>query len=183
METIRLFFRSNSFRNNNKSSNNLKEYILSDPLPLNNYQLERSSDLSDLKLSKNVSNKQSLILFKNNLRRHSWNENNDQFNYLSSSSIRRTKSLKYNYHFKNKYKYSTKDKIKQNIIQINRSTKSFSYPISTINQNSSSSVKSTSSNAFITAASLFKYWVYASTFSFFVKFSIFILCFLTKYFY
>ena len=95
-------------------------------------------------------------------RRHSWNGDYNIYhrNFFLSSSIRRTKSFRYQNRRKQK-------KILRKIIEANRSTKSVRIISSTNinnqsainNQKQISSIKTTDTNAFLTATSLFKYWV------------------------
>ncbi len=176
MDVIRLFLHLKP--ENNKtlierslSGDNIKSFLCSHPSssslsscsPLNSSQLERCSGLSislsnktkDTNIvasaSASISNARS---FTSHLRRHSWTGE-------SLSSIRRTKSFRYQNRIINKYE-------KSKIVQVNCSTKSVSFPPLSTNINNQSlsiasteirSIKTTTTNAFLTAASLFKYWV------------------------
>lgn len=199
MDTIRLFFRTNSFRNVSRknetnliekdklSRDNIKSLIsssssssLSSRSKLNSFQLETCSGLSIpliiepnivASASESISNASSFT----KERRHSWNV---QHNISFHPSIRRTKSF---YH-------TNRIKKERRIIEVNRSKKSVSFPLTTNTNNPSVSIpsKQTSlggkttitSNAFLTAASIFKYWVHllklfllsTSNLSFFYKF-------------
>jgi hypothetical protein len=102
-------------------------------------------------------------------RRHSWT---GEHHHHISTPIRRTRSYRYP---DRKRKHSTIHKyptevIRRKVIHANRSSKSVSFPLpSNINNQSSiaptqiRSVKTTATNALLTAASLFKYWVHLLT--------------------
>jgi len=177
MDVIRLFLHLKP--ENNKtlierslSGDNIKSFLCSHPSssslsscsPLNSSQLERCSGLSislsnktkDTNIvasaSASISNAHSFTTSR--LRRHSWTGE-------SLSSIKRTKSFRYQNRIINKYP-------KSKIVELNRSTKSVSFPPLSTNINNQSlsiasteirSIKTTTTNAFLTAASLFKYWV------------------------
>ncbi|CAF0951180.1 unnamed protein product [Adineta steineri] len=220
MDTIRLFLRSNSFRNSpikpdgnsrnssitsnfididndtlieteirrNSSSEKFKSFLsthtksssLSSRYPNRYSQVETCSGLS-IPLSNNtnivasasesISNARSFTLNNNHQikpRRHSWTTGEQKIHHVSSS-IKRSKSHYYSERMK---KYS-KDKKRRRTIQINRSSKSVSFPLSSNNNNNplyprtsiqTRSVKTTATNAFLTAASIFKYWPFQSTY-------------------
>lgn len=192
IKTDEIISRENSSNDEKVSRDNIKTFLsshsssssLSSRYPLNSSELERCSGSSIPNLlnknetnivasaSASISNAHSFTLNdyfnnKNRKRRYSWTgEHNIHHIHSLSSSIRRTKSFRYHdrtrKHFK-LHKYQN-----EKIIQVNRSTKSFSFPISNNSNNQSisipstqiSSVKTTTTNAFLTAASLFKYWVH-----------------------
>ena len=180
--------RSSSSSTEKLSRDNVKTFLsthpssssLSSRIPLNISQLETCSGLSippsintnDTNIvasaSASISNALSFTsnhYYKKRQRRHSWT---GQQIYHLSTPIRRTKSYRYSDR-KTIHKYST-EVIRRKVIHPNRSSKSVSFPISTYINNQSSipstqirSVKTTATNAFLTAASLFKYWVHLFT--------------------
>jgi hypothetical protein len=143
MDTIRLFLRTNSFRNS--SPKNETNFIEKD----NSSQLESSSGLTN-------------NFFKKNQRSHSWPV---QRNVSFPISLRRTKSFYYSNRIKKRHSTIKKFPTEITRHQVNYSTKSVSYPLTTnINNNQSVSkqIYLGKSNAFLTAASIFKYWVHLS---------------------
>jgi hypothetical protein len=161
------------------SRDNIKSFLSTHPsssslsscIPFNSSQLETCSGLS-IPLSNNstesnivasasesISNARSFTSEdyskehrRKRQRRHSWTSEHHHHHHHISSTLRRTKSHRYSDKTK---KYST-EIVKRKVIQVNRSSKSISFPLPT-NQRS---VKTTATNAFLTAASLLKYWVY-----------------------
>ncbi|CAF3813826.1 unnamed protein product [Rotaria sordida] len=231
MDTIRLFLRSNSFRNlrikndfNNEilpirsniiniekenllieneknqiltqrnssseklSSNNIKSFSSTDPSSssfssnspivssnslLNNTKHNNIvANASSSSSSSSISNVRSFTYENSSKeRRHKKQRRHSSIvqqnlHHLSSLSytMRRTKSYRIR-------KYST-EKIKHRIIQVNHSTKSVSFPLSTninnqlfpISSTQIHSVKTTTTNAFLTAAAILKYWPFQSTY-------------------
>jgi hypothetical protein len=101
-------------------------------------------------------------------RRHSWTP--EQNLHHRSSQMRRTKSHHYPDRIRKHsliQKYPT-EKLRRRIIQVNRSSKSVSLSLPTNINNQPipilstqiRSVKTTAANAFLTAASILKYWVH-----------------------
>jgi hypothetical protein len=175
------------FSNEKLSRDNIKSFLSSHPSstslssrsPLNSSKIGRSSTLSNSSLintnivanaSATISNAHSFTndhyynkYTKRKQRRHSWT-GEDYIHHISST--RRTKSFPNTDQRRRnsiKYKYST-DKMKQKIVEGNRSTKSVSFPFPTNINNQLFSIasiqrKTIPTNAFLTAASIFKYWV------------------------
>jgi hypothetical protein len=137
MDTIRLFLRTNSFRNSPK-------------------KLEENNCSSSSQLAPAINSKK-------NQRSHSWNV---QRNISFPSSLRRTKS----FYYSNRIRKVQTDIIRHRIVEVNRSENSVSLPLTTNINNQSVSFtakqisigKTTNTNAFLTAASIFKYWVHLS---------------------
>ena len=101
-------------------------------------------------------------------RRHSWTGEHNHHHHIPSS-MRRTKSHHYQDRIQKPskvHKYPT-EKLRRKIIQVNRASNSQSLPLSTNINNQSVPVtstpirlvKTTATNAFLTAASIVKYWV------------------------
>jgi len=213
-KTDEISIRRNS-SNEKFSRDNIKSFLSSHPsssslsscYPLNSSQLETCSGLSIpnsintkdqnvvASASASISNARSFTWEnyskkdrKIQQRRHSWTgEENLHHIHLLSSTIRRTKSFRFQNRTKKNstiHNYPT-DKIVRKIIQVNRSTKSVSFPLSSnINNRSLSipstqirSVKTTATNAFLTAGFIFKYWVHVIKFNISYKASLIFLLF------
>jgi len=139
-------------------------------IPLSNYtNIVASASASISNARSFTSDNYSTKIRKRKVRRHSWTDQENLY-YTLSSPIRRTKSFRYQDRIRKNLiiqKYST-EKIRRRIVEVNRSTKSVSFPLSTNLNNQSfliastqiRSVKTTATNAFLTAASIFKYWVH-----------------------
>jgi hypothetical protein len=170
MDTIRLFLRTNSFRNSIRKNDSLRTF------DRNNHNSKRTSFESEgficenpnpLSLTKSTSNKKTDVkdTLRSRRRRHSWTVEKNPIN--SFSSIRRSKSA--HYHHRQKTcsipSRSSTERTSRRIIALDRSSKSVSFPIShnlRPASHSVPSVKTTATNAFLTATSLLKYWVYLS---------------------
>jgi hypothetical protein len=104
------------------------------------------------------------VSIRNLKRRYSWNC--EEHHRHISSPMRRSKSHRYSDGTRHNliiHKYPT-EKLRRRIIQVNRSSKSVSFPLSTNMINSiistqNRSVRTTATNAFLTAASIRKYLV------------------------
>ncbi|CAF3178867.1 unnamed protein product [Rotaria sp. Silwood2] len=227
MDTIRLFLRSNTFRNcqtktdlnsdlltiksniiniekdnilNENEKNSSSEKISGD-----NVKSNISIDSSSNSLCSNsdiISSNRSLdnIIYENiienastsNVRSFTYNNYSNEHDHkkkqrhsstlqqnlndlsLLSFTMRRTKSFRYSNRIRKSsiiHKYSS-EKMRRRIIQVNRSRKSVSFPLSTNINNQFNCiasteirrVKSTAPNAFLTAASILKYWPFQSTY-------------------